>query len=65
MTSPGAPVAGARLRPGSRADRLGARLTGRGGEAALEALFLVADETGRSGSVVSTEHPGARPGRRA
>ncbi|WP_148286511.1 hypothetical protein [Microbacterium sp. B19] len=53
VISPGAPAAGAHLRAGSRADRLGARLTAQGDDTVLEALFLVADAPG---SVVSTEH---------
>ena len=65
VVSPGAPVAGARLRPGSRADRLGARLSGRGGDAVLEALFLVAPDPPSAGSVVWTEHSGDRLGPRA
>lgn len=65
VISPGAPVAGARLRPGSRADRLGARLAARGGDAELEALFLVAHDPAPAGSVVWTEHSGGRVDRRA
>ncbi|MBQ9918697.1 MAG: hypothetical protein IJO71_16060, partial [Microbacterium sp.] len=65
VISPGAPVAGARLRPGSRADRLGARLAARGDDAELEALFLVAHDPPPAGSVVWTEHSGDRVERRA
>lgn len=62
VSSPGAPVVGAHLRAGSHADRLGARLTARGDDAVLEALFLVADAPG---SVVWTEHSAGGSERRA
>ncbi|KZE42482.1 hypothetical protein [Microbacterium sp. T32] len=62
VISSGAPGAGAHLRTGSRADRLGAHLTARGDDAVLEALFLVADAPG---SVVSTEHSAGGSERRA
>ncbi|MGC0369885.1 hypothetical protein [Microbacterium sp. SLBN-111] len=62
VISPGAPAAGAHLRVGSRADRLGARLTARGDDAVLDALFLVTDAPG---SVVSTEHSAGGAERRA
>lgn len=57
VSSPGTPAPGARLRAGSRADRLGARLLARGDDTVLEAVFLVGDAPG---SVVSTEHSGGR-----
>lgn len=65
VVSPGAPVAGVRLRPGSRAERSGARLIGRGDDAVLEAVFLVDPNADSEGSVVWTEHSGDRVDGRA
>ncbi|MFV9426491.1 hypothetical protein [Microbacterium sp. S1037] len=65
IVSPGAPTPHARLRPGSNAERLGARLTVEGADAVLEAVFAVDDAAAAAGSVVCTEHSDGTPERRA
>ena len=65
VVSPGPPPASARLRPGSRVERLGAKLTTDGRDAALEAVFAIANATVAAGSVVSTEHVEGPQPRRA
>jgi hypothetical protein len=58
VASTGVPAARARLRPGSRAERLGARLLTAGDDTVLEALFAIAGTDRPSRAVVSTEHSG-------